>query len=675
MKETMDVIPVKEFLKFTAEELKKDLTGKINVMFEDNITVELTAAEIVVSRYFWQLFKVYKTVPLTSKYKISEFFTNNMFTGKTHIDFTSLLMEDLVTTVFSKSNDKLHEELDKFFYTLYDFLETLYSGLSYLIVEYVSSINIVDLLDIQLDEDLMRDMNRVGEELGIGAINKAYDTLDHVIRNNVRFKNNPVAKAYISGMVNKNQMKQVLGPRGYVTELDSAIFKYPIASSFTLGLRNMYEMATDSRSGAKALFLSSIGIQDSEYFGRELHLATMPIERLEFTDCGSKKYLDWYVKPKEVVGEQVLYNGDLKHLVGKWYLNEETGEEEVITNNHTHLYGKHIKMRSAINCTLDDKRAICSKCFGELAYGIPKHANLGHICSTKINSKISQSILSTKHLATSASAGAITLGDIARKFFMIKDKNGYSFRSNVINAKVKISIIVKQEECFGLKDIKADKSINIVDPGRVSRIENITIRYESKTKTEHFVIPVKAGNRYGVFELKFLNYIIENGYETDEYDNYIISVDNWKFVTPILRLPEVEFSFLALSRDTKDMFKKIIVLKGGISKDTPESLLSKVFTLVNSKLDINIALFEVVVYAFTVYDLPNGNYDLGRNSPNVQLANLLTVIDRRSAGAAYGYDDLAGKILMPSMFTTENKCDHKLDVLLAANQILQDKRV
>lgn len=672
----VEAIPVREFLKYSSKELLDDLSGKIPVLFEDNVCITMSANKVVVSRYFWEMFIYYKDLPLTSVYIVNNFYTNGMFTGKTHTKLLTKLNEDLIVNIFSRNNVDLHKELTTLFYRMFDLLEMLYSELSYNIIDNVSSINIIDLLEIQMVPELMDAMRNVSIKMDALSIDQAYAVLDNVIRTKKELSNNTVAKAYVSGMVNANQMKQVLGPRGYVTELDSHIFKYPIANSFTLGLGNMYELATDSRSGAKALFLSNKAIQDSEYFGRELHLATMVVEDIVFGDCGSNKYLNWYVKPREEHNGMVIYKGDLNNLVGKWYLNEETNQLEVITKNHTHLYDKTIKLRSAINCQLSDKRQVCSKCFGELSYSVPKHSNIGHMCSTEINSRISQSILSTKHLAASAVSASLTTDKISSKFFTIKNA-GYVLREPIIKSKDKISIIVSQEECFGLKDIRPNKSINHIDPGRVSRIESFTIKVEPKDpkkSTEYFPILIKAGNRYGVFEPKFLSYIMEQGFETDDNDNYILDISRWSLSSPILKLPEVEFSFLALSKDTKDMFKTMYTYKDGTSKDSPESLLSKVFTLVNSKLDLNLALFEIVVYPFTVYDLKNGNYDLGRNSDNPQLASLLTIIDRRSAGASYGYDNLSGKILTPSLFSTKNKCDHKLDVLLAPNEVVLQHR-
>lgn len=673
----INAIPIREFLKFEPLYILDNLSGTHKVLFDDNTLVDMNTSEIVVSRYFWEIFKIYN-IPIIFKYKISNYYTNNMYTGKTHVKLLSDLWKDLID-LFTK-NDNYKEDIIKsvqkdFFRVNFNFLEEIYSELSYRLYNHSSSINIVDLLDIQLVPELMKSMEEVAVSMSMESIENSYNVLDSVIREE-RFKNNQVAKAYISGMVNANQMKQVLGPRGFVTELDSSIFKYPIASSFTLGLRNMYEVSTDSRSGAKALYLSNKAIQDSEYFGRELQLATMVTEELKFGDCGSTDYINWYVKPKEEYNGITTYKGDLPNLEGKWYLNEETNTLEKITKSMTHLYGKNIKIRSAMKCKLKDKRHICSKCFGELAYAIPSHFNLGHTCSTEINSKISQSILSTKHLATSATSGNITLDDVAKKYFTIKDKNGYVFRNNLLSAKNKISIMITQDECFGLKDIMLNKNITAIDPGSVSVINNITLKIENhKGNVDYVLIPVRIGNRYGVLEPKFLKYVIDNGFETDEYGNFIIGLNNWTSVSPILRLPEVEFSFLALSKDTKDMFKSMAVTKEGYSKDSPDTLLSKVFRLVNSKLDINIALFEVVVYSFTTYDMKNGNYDLGRNSSDVQLANLLTIIDRRSAGASYGYDNLSGKIVTPNLFSTANKCDHKLDVLFAPNEILAHRRV
>jgi len=671
----MKIVKVRELLKHTPLETQQGAEGNYNVRYEDGEVISMDAKLLVINRYFWEILKPYTNFSIISAYEVSKYYTSGLYTGGTHGSYLTRVTEDLIKLYFIPNNMDVQECLNTLFYSMFNLIELLYSELSYNISSSVMTMSITDLLSIQLNPELSEAMKQVEEDPNVKSIDKAYAVLDDIIRNNPEYADNTVAKAYISGMVNINQMKQVLGPRGYVTELDSSIFKYPIANSYTTGLRDLYEVASESRSGAKALFLSSVAIEKSEYFARELQLACMVVTTLSFTDCGSRDYVDWYVKEPEIDNGNVIYRGDLPNLVGKYYLDEDTGEERMITKNDTHLYGKTIKRRSVSTCKLKNKTHVCSRCFGELAYNVTKHTNLGHLCSTELSAIISQSILSTKHLTASATTKDIVLDKIASRFFMVKSSNAYAFKPNVTNKKgVTIKLMISQNECFGIKDIRKDKSIMNINPARVTKIESMVVITEIKGKVEYFPIKVKVGNRYGVLELKFLKYILETGYIADENNNYIFDVSKWKLVSPILSLPEVEYSFVALSGEIKKIFKSVRILTGGVSKDTYDSMLSKLFTLVNSKLSINLAILEVIVYAFTVYDLPNGDYSLGRFSKRSDVVGLLDLITSRSLGAAYGYEYTTALITNPSSFFGEHRVNHPLDVLITPNEVIADKK-
>jgi hypothetical protein len=50
----------------------------------------------------------------------------------------------------------------------------------------------------------------------------------------------------------------------------------------------------------------------------------------------------------------VTYPGDLPFMIGKYYLDEKTGQLNVIEGNEKHLVDKVIKMRSVLKCKLHD---------------------------------------------------------------------------------------------------------------------------------------------------------------------------------------------------------------------------------------------------------------------------------------------------------------------------------
>ena len=630
--------------------------------------------EIKILRYIIEVLSVVPSVqPIVSKYNIANYYTNGYFTARSINDLFEVMLENIIKEYVVPNNG--HAVLDNIYHMMYRVLNRIYNEIIYGNIDYVTSINIVDLLEIQLHPRLMEAIKQVDIERTREAINHAYDTLDNIIRNDPTMKKNTVAKAYISKQVNPNQVKQVLGPRGYVTELDSTVYAHPIASSFTLGMNDIYDVAAESRSGAKALYLSTKAIEESEYFARELQLVTMTIEKLEFGDCGSTDYMDWYVRPADTT---VSGKSDIEYMIGKYYLNENTGELEVITHAHRFLEGKTIKLRTAMKCRHPDKHTVCSKCFGEMSYAIHKHTNLGHICAGSMTRDISQSILSTKHLTTSANTTAIILDNIGEMFFEIKGKDGYAVKSDFLKATAptKLAIIIDQSEAFGIKDLVTTTNLNKIDPSRIVRLENIIVEATKVDgKKEYFPIKIKSGSKYGSFTYKFLEYIIEYGYTLDDNDRYVISLNKWRSSVPIIKLPQVEFSFIDMSKKIKLLLKNRKVTKDLESDETQESLLQKLFDLVNSKLNINIALLEVIIYAISVNSIKNNNYDLPRGNPNPEVADIKRCIINRSLGGAYGYEGVTKLIMSPSAFYPKNRTRHPLDVLVTPEEALRSRNL
>lgn len=648
---------------FVLENLKTDL----DFLFEDGVVEFMNHKEAVINRYLLDLLTLYPELPIKSTYRINRYYTNGMFTTSSANKLFSVLLEDIIKLVLEPSGRL--RELPNVYKKMFEIINAIYNDVAYGKIDYINSINIEDFLDIQMDDELLLSMKMVEKENTVTSVLNTYDVLDKVIRGKKELRMNPVAKGYISGMMKINQVKQILGSIGYRTELDSKIFKKPIASSFCLGIPDMYGMAIDSRAAVKALHLSTVAIQDSEWFARELQLVTMVIKSMTIGDCGSRDYVKWYVKP--AMGE---IKSDLGNMVGKRYLDPETNKELVIKKDDEHLIGKHILIRAAHKCKLKDKHSICSACFGELSYGVFEHTNLGHLCGTTMTVPISQSILSTKHLAASAVAHSIVLDTVAKRFLSIKDKYHYAINKSFNANKNKAKLIITQDQILGLKDLIRPSDVKKTEITRVSLIEHITITTEAKNgKLEYFPIIIKDSGRYGSFTHKFLEYVVEAGYTLDGQDRYVIDLAGWTSAQAIITLPQVEYNFLDLSKETKALLKTMPNYKDGSCKYTPELLVEELFSLVNSKLAVNLAVIEVIVYAFTVTSIINKNYNLGRNIENPGIADIRDLIKHRSLGAGYGHEYVVHKLLSPDSFQKEHRMNHLLDGLIKPNEVLMDR--
>jgi len=371
---------------------------------------------------------------------------------------------------------------------------------------------------------------------------------------------------------------------------------------------------------------------------------------------------------------EVLEDGDL----GKHYFDPDSNTLKIIRKEDKHLEGTSILLRTAMKCKHPNKNTVCTTCFGELSYGVHQHASLGHITTTTMTQKISQAILSTKHLATSATSGSVVLDDIGKQFFTIKNKDGIAFKSSLLGrVKTKMYLILDQVSGYGIKDLTSTTDVRKLNPARVTRISHITIlTVDQHDNRETYPVNIKNSNRFGNFTYDFLEYIQSEGYTLTNNDEYMIDLVNWKQAIPVIKLPEVEFNFLALSNAVKSEFKFMDIIKGDRSSETQESLLQKVFDLVNTKLDVNIALLEVVIYAFTITSIKDGDYTLGRTDSD-NSANLMKIdgiMKNRSLGAAYGHERVLSNIISPNSFIGVNRTSHPLDALIAPNEVLASAR-
>jgi len=638
------MINVNTLFKMDLEEIL-DLKKNISIKFSDKIVLHnLYYKDIIVFRYILDFYN-YVDFDIISDLWIENFLVNGYFTNSVYLDIYSRIFKQL-----SKKGMTNNQHL-KLYYYMYDSIMKLNRVLINNIIDYALSSEVTDILDIQFDNELMKSIYEATLDNSKHAIDETYKTLDNIM-DDPKYIHNPIRLFYKSKLVSTDQIKQLLGSRGFITEMDSKIFNIPMTNSFALGFKGLYDAAIESRAGAKAMYLSSKAIQNSEYMSRELQLSTMTVEYVIKGDCKHPRYVDFFVRgPKFNSYGDKTYIGDLPNLKGKRYLDKD-GKEKVINGDEEYLNDTFIKLRMAVYCGHKDKRGICSACIGEMADSILENHHLGHMSSVKVSSALSQALLSAKHLLKSASSVAIRLDANAKKPYLK----------------------FKQREAWGLNNLMAVKDIFSLNIGKMSRLESVMLVYESKKETTEIELTLKSGNRYAFFTIDMLSYILKNGYETLDEDYYMVDLSNFNNKRPIFMYEKVEFDFAALIKEFKSMLKsrKFKKVDDKIKSEyTPDVLVQKLFELVNNKLSVNIALLEIIVYAFTIQDLTEHNYDLGRNSKNRDIGGFKEIIDYRGGlGASYNWDGLSGKILNPILHLEENKCSHPMDVLLKPNEVI-----
>ena len=658
-------VTARELLNYTRQAIL-ELPTDITIIFDDGFEWQTRNKSVIYTDLFWRLFRLYPDTPILGHHFVDVILKGKPLTAKTHIT----LLENITKSIYHTYNLRTPLDREPVLPIIYQITNEVYNEITQLAEPNVTTIDILDFTQI-VDYEKVKIATSIvtGSE---ASIRHCYDIVTDIIKNDPYLDNNAVAIAVRSDIVSLNQVLQCVSIRGRVTEVDGTILPIPILSNFTRGLNSLYEYAAESRSAAKSQYFSDAKLQDAEYFARRIQLLSMVVEKIDYIDCGSTRTVEWRVSPPTYDDDGIKsYPGDLVFMIGKNYY-DENGVMRQITHDDPNLYGKILPLRTVLYCKHPDPHKVCEVCFGGLARNVSRFANLGHLCAATMTQQTTQSVLSTKHLDKSSIGTAIILGEIASQFFTTdKKKSSYYLRGDLKDFQIKL--MVSRDDAIGLVDILHIDNLDMLNPVRISQIDfiELTVRH----KNEERVIPlyVSQGNKKVMMTTDFLKYLKMNRWELDLKGNFIFDLNNWDTSKPMFKLPEVEYSF----SDHADMIAKVIESNmkniGDRSQPySPFSTLQELFNLVNTKISVNIAALEVIVYSTMITE--PGSFKLGRNVEEPVLGVAHQIIKNRSLGVAFGYEDIHRQITDPRSFFKEDRCSSIFDVFLTPNEYLDYRK-
>lgn len=523
------------------EWLWSNLCGEFTLVFEDG-EIDTNWKETIYSAYAWRAFHVqFPLTPYLKKHHVKSIIKNGKLGSRTHLDLLGNCMWSTHSTYINDPEVR-RDDLAKL---IYQTTNIMYNELSIRLEDYVTSIDITDFIEIIDHEDVKELLDN--PKLTKEYIKASHESLSALLSNREKLISNPIAKAYKANLVNKAQVLQCVGPIGFRTDIDSVVFPVPVVTGFVKGLRLLHDSIVESRSAAKSLYFSKDPLQDAEYFSRRLQLLCQIVENLHHTDCGSQEYLIWKVKPPVFENGKLTYEGDLKHLTGKYYLDEVSNTLLSVKKTDEHLNGKTIKIRSVVaGCHHPDPHGVCSVCFGELSFSVPENTNLGHMCSTSMTQKTSQSVLSVKHLDSNAEVEGITLTKEA-KYFLRPSLDLKSYLINLERENTGLKLKFNSSKAIGLTDINIVNNIEDLSLARVSEIDYVSFVTVVDGEEVPTPIMVSINNRLASLTHVFLSYIKRVGWDVDQAGNYLINLAEWDFNKPILTLPQKHFNMSAHS--------------------------------------------------------------------------------------------------------------------------------
>jgi hypothetical protein len=596
-----------------------------------------------------------RSVGLTTRYDIRDHYKSGLYGKKTLVSTLNDVYKDMFIYI---PVDKLQQALEQFNILTFKLINDVYNKYGFGHDKYMSFMPTSDIYEIINNENIRKVKRELLDNPNPVNVKKVYQETKRVINEEIR-EDNQVRIGYLTESFNTKQGDQCLALRGFGNDIAGDIFSTIIPESYAEGYTDLISEAIDSRGAVTALFYSSQSIRDAESFAKATQIISEYVQKLKYTDCGSKVGIQRFVRPPGKTEHGDYYDGDIQHLLGQMYKINIEDEWKTITRDDTHLFGKTIYVRTALSCTLKDNKEVCSACFGKHGYAKHKAFNLGQWSCTKVNEPAVQSLLSAKHFIVSADGGIYVLSRDLSKYIKVSDIN-LSFTRFYKKYK-RVTLSVKVRESYGFKDITTERDVMRVSPERISNVKTVVIKLEdSKGKIEELELKIGAGNKSGAFTSEFLKHMVTYG-KTMNGDSYEVDITNWNYKTPFLFIPNHVFNYNQLVKNLESLMGSGKSINGG-KIESLERILNETFDLYNTKLSLHISHLATVIYGLASKDPSKTNYMMSRGL-DAKVGTIRTITKYR------GFTSMASTGTLQNMFTIHNiesemKEPHNLDVLI-----------
>lgn len=601
--------------------------GKIQVEFDDGV-IDTNGRLTIYSWYCAVFHREYPKTPYLTRHHIDGLGIS--ISATSHLRVAEKIIWDLLEE-YKYSVNKEH--LQKLAYS--HVTNGIYNMAANNLKSHVNTLNILDMVEV-MDNPNIKKANDSVEATQL-SIDNTYKSILDTLKNDKSLNNNTVAKMARFDLVSKGQLLQCLGPRGFLTDIDSSLFRKPILKGYVEGIDQLVDSMMESRSAAKALLFQKDPVSATEYFNRELQLLASIVVRLHPGDCGSDEYVPFKVR-----------SADLQALEGKYYKGPKGQLLEVMENDRS-IIGKTIELRSPTKCHHADSYGVCEACYGRIADSIPAGTNVGHVSSTKLGDKITQAVLSTKHLDGSAKVDDMEISDFDAKYIRSiteskRNKDKYDSATYIKLAErlagKSITLTVYPNQAQNLSDIDY-YDLDKLTPRNISRLNEVMFKVKLDDNTwVSDIIPVSMGSRLSWLSIEALTFIKKKGWKLTEKGNYEIDLEGWDVNLPLFELPMVHTNmqqYMSTIRQRLKKFGHSTKVDGTMKKPTIERTLMEFYNLINSKLTINFVHLEILLLSSMIRDLDAQDHRLPRPVSSGELANYQKNMEMRSCGVSMAY--------------------------------------
>lgn len=508
------------------------------------------------------------------------------------------------------------------------------------LAEFQSSISAIEMSDF-MDQPEVRAITEfpITPEMGVDVVEKriAHAGADLIrLINNGKLEHNCLKWFLLPNLLNANQVPQQLIAFGPRTDINDITVLYPVSSSAMSGLKNPVEMAVESLSAKKSSFYNHTAIEESQYWGRKMHLLTANISKFYPGDCGTTLTIAYTVTKK-----------NHKQLVGKRILHE--GQELILTDDNIEDFmDKTINMFSPTTCRYTD--GVCEKCGGGMTPNLNTGTNIGILSAIEIVKRVSQMILSSKHLVKTVSMIYRLLGEANRWFDQIN--NEIFWNDNM----------VQQLKLNGHELDDIDIGVAVTDFGIHADLLNVrrdgaiaeqsytsleTIWFRNRITGEVLAeLPMWSEKQNPFFTTEALIYMRDN-YDKIEFGTDMIWIPMSKRLSkiPIMRTMIVNDNMMEFVRTITGFLNKDLEKYCSISQAL-QDFTDKLY----NKAPVNIIHAEIVLKAYLVKTAMNYSIPVVNDPLNVIFKSTSKIIRNRTVSGELGFEKVLSYLSDPATY-------------------------
>lgn len=608
-------------------------TDTIMLTFDDGEQVEVATRPTIISSYYWELPNAFPGLRLTKDHH----FLDEDYGKSSHLKMATRVFWD---TFMAANKAWLCGEAQHVMWDMtrmiWDIGNEIYNDTVSMLGSYAMTMDLDDLLDVILQPDVVRLKQEYRE--GKISIDEEHKQIFTAVRGDENLSGNAFNCGFRADLSKPRSFYQSIGSRAFVPDINGVTSETPIYDGYGDGLKSTYDRLVESRSASIALYMQSGPLEASEYNNRMSQLMTMVVQQVHYGDCGGAHAIEWKVE-----------EGDLPHLVGKCHMVD--GQPRVIFGDETDLVGTTIKLRSMMTCDNHDPAHPCSVCVGINALTAPPRTNLGYYLSTEPLARISQTILSIKHLLASTTLSKLEIKGEDNHWLRVSDETDQFTHLTKEVLTHPTAVRFGKEATPYLNDILAVDDVYDLSLETLSSLDSIQIvlmdnkRLVRSTHT----IPTTVAGKGSQLTYAFLEYMKQVGWEPVG-ESYEVNLENWNVDEPFLSIPRRGEDIMEVLSIATDFLHSPTGAKypRAIDYKKPGPAARAFLYGLREKIFVNFSHVEIFVKALmargdTSYALPVGGEPF-------RFLRMKDAIKNRGAGAAMAFEDQKAVLSDPATY-------------------------